>query len=54
MTDCSLTTSEEIEITPRMVEAGVDALAGFSSREDSYEDAVRDVFMAMTLAQHHQ
>ncbi len=40
---------KEAEITPDMIEAGVDALAGFSARDDSYEDVVRDIFTAMTV-----
>ncbi len=43
-------TAEEVEVTPEMIEAGVDALAGFSAREDLYGDAVRDVFRAMMAA----
>ena len=40
---------KEAEITPEMIEAGVDPLAGFSARDDSYEDVVRDIFTAMAV-----
>ena len=45
-------TADEVEVTPEMIEAGVDALAGFSARDDLYENAVRDIFRAMMTALH--
>jgi hypothetical protein len=38
---------EEIEITPKMIEAGVCELAQFNPYEDSYEAAVCQIFHAM-------
>ena len=47
MEDIANVDGAEIEVTPEMIEAGLDAIAGFSPREHSYEDVVRDVFVAM-------
>lgn len=45
---------QKAAITLEMIEAGVDALAGFSARDDSYEDVVRDIFTAMAVVRCRQ
>lgn len=40
-------TLEEIEITPAMIEAGVEELCLYDSREDTPDVAVRMIFEAM-------
>lgn len=39
--------ASEIEVTPAMIEAGVEELCLYSSKEDSPEVAVRMIFEAM-------
>ena len=39
--------TEEIEITPEMIRAGVSALCAFDSRFEFEEKCVRDIFEAM-------
>ena len=50
MEDIASVDVPEIEVTPEMIDAGLDVIAGFSTREDSYDDVVRDVFVAMAMA----
>jgi hypothetical protein len=40
---------EEIEVTPAMIEAGLEAFAGYSPRFDSREEMVVSVYRAMTI-----
>lgn len=44
------TGEEKITVTPAMVEAGLDAFAGFNEDYDMREDLVTRVFIAMSLA----
>jgi hypothetical protein len=42
---------EEIEVTPKMIEAGLFELYAFSPEADLAEDAVEKIFQAMVAAQ---
>lgn len=39
--------TEEIEITPEMIEAGVDVGCLYDMREDRWPDVVREIYAAM-------
>jgi hypothetical protein len=41
---------DEIEVTPAMIEAGVDVLSGFDPGFDTYETAVAIIYEAMEAA----
>ena len=41
---------EEIEITPEMIEAGVDVYLSYDSRDSAEADLARDIFRAMWRA----
>jgi DNA gyrase inhibitor GyrI len=38
---------DEIEITPKMIEAGLGPLMRFSREKDLYEEVVREIYCAM-------
>jgi hypothetical protein len=40
----------EIEVTPEMIEAGADILAGYDSRFDLEDEFLRVLYLAMTKA----
>lgn len=42
--------TDEIEITPEMIEAGVAALRAYSSYFDLEEDGVKNIYLAMIKA----
>ncbi len=44
----SVEEKEEIEITPAMIEAGIEALSLFKPSEDSASQIVKEVFLAMS------
>ena len=47
MKDAANADVTEIEVTPEMIEAGVEALVGYDPRFDLEEDAVKKIFLAM-------
>lgn len=40
----------EIEITPEMIEAGIEELVMFDRRFDTFQDGAKDIFLAMISA----
>lgn len=51
MTDRPATEKGEIEITPEMIEAGVDAFVGYDSRFEGPHEIVVEIFEAMITVQ---
>jgi hypothetical protein len=45
---------EEFEITPEMIEAGVDAHAGYNPEFNDIENVICDIWIAMTVASRNQ
>ena len=47
MADRPASETDEIEITPEMIEAGIGALVSYDPRFDLEEDAVKKIFLVM-------